>query len=55
MAQIHLDGICKHFKVYERPEGKWGLLKGAFMRQARLVRALDDVSFDIGEGSWWAT
>ncbi|MCL2057343.1 MAG: ATP-binding cassette domain-containing protein [Oscillospiraceae bacterium] len=47
---ISLNSIGKTFKVYERPEGKWGLLKGAFVRQTRVVRALDGVSFSIGEG-----
>ena len=50
MAQIELNGIRKHFKVYERPEGKWGLLKGAFMRNVKLVHALDDIGFSIAEG-----
>jgi ABC-2 type transport system ATP-binding protein len=50
MAQIHLDGIRKRFKVYERPEGKWGLLKGAFIRKVRDIQALDGIGFAIGEG-----
>jgi ABC-2 type transport system ATP-binding protein len=50
MSQICLSGISKRFKVYERPEGRWGLLKGAIRRTAREVRALDGVSFEIGAG-----
>ncbi len=50
MAQIYLNGICKRFKVYERPEGRWGLLKGAFMRSVREVCALDDIGFEIDAG-----
>ena len=50
MSQIVLEGISKRFKVYERPEGRWGLLKGAFMRETREVRALDGISFEIGAG-----
>jgi len=50
MPQIQLTDIRKTFKVYERPEGKWGLLKGAFIRHTRVVRALDGISFSIGEG-----
>ena len=50
MSQIVLEGISKRFKVYERPEGRWGLLKGAFRRETREVRALDGVSFEIGAG-----
>ncbi len=48
--QITLDGIKKTFRVYERPEGKWGLLRGAFMRNVREVHALDGIGFQIDEG-----
>jgi ABC-2 type transport system ATP-binding protein len=47
---IRLEDISKSFKVYERPEGKWGLLKGAFRREARVVRALDGISFSVADG-----
>ncbi len=50
MEQIILKSISKHFRVYERPEGKWGLLKGAFMRNVRRVTALDNVSLTIHKG-----
>ena len=50
MKQIELRGIQKRFKVYERPEGKWALLRGAFSRTVRTVTALDGISFAIGEG-----
>ena len=50
MPHIELSGISKAFKVYERPEGRWGLLKGAFVRRARTVQALDCVSFNIDKG-----
>ncbi|MDR3121856.1 MAG: ATP-binding cassette domain-containing protein [Clostridiales bacterium] len=48
--QIRLTDIQKHFTVYERPDGKWALLRAAFSRKARRVQALDGVSFRIGEG-----
>jgi len=48
--QIQLSGICKEFKVYERPDGKWALLKGAFTRKVKTVHALDGVSFKINAG-----
>ncbi|MDR1530687.1 MAG: ATP-binding cassette domain-containing protein [Clostridiales bacterium] len=50
MPQIQLTGIQKRFTVYERPEGKWPLLRGAFIRHARQVQALDSVSFSVEEG-----
>lgn len=48
--QITLRDIKKSFKVYKRPEGKWGLLKGAFMRNVTEVEALGGIGFDIAEG-----
>ena len=50
MLQIELADIRKSFTIYERPEGRWGLLKGAFIRNTRLVQALDGISFGIAEG-----
>ncbi len=50
MAQIQVEGISKSYKVYERPEGKWGLLKGAFMRRTKEIRALDNIGFSLEEG-----
>ena len=47
---IYLNNIRKHFTVYERPEGKWALLRSAFVRRAKRVDALDGISFSIGEG-----
>ena len=50
MKQIVLDSLCKQFTVYERPEGKWGVLKGAFIREKRKIQALSAMCFSIGEG-----
>ena len=50
MAHIELTGICKKYTVYERPEGKWGLLKGAFIRSKKTVNALSGVSFSVNQG-----
>ena len=50
MAHIELSGISKHYKVYERPEGKWGLLKGAFVRNVKIVQALKGISFSLEQG-----
>lgn len=50
MSQICLKGICKSFKISQRPKGHWGMLKGAFIRETRIVKALKDVSFSIEEG-----
>ena len=48
--QIELRNIKKHFTVYERPEGRWALLRSAFVRVPKRVDALDGIGFRIGEG-----
>lgn len=50
MSQIYLNGICKKFKIYKRPEGKFGILRGAFTRTPVIINALDEISFKIDEG-----
>lgn len=50
MAQIELSRVCKRFTVYERPNGAFAMLRGAIVRKKRVVEALRDVSFSIGEG-----
>lgn len=50
MSQIELDGICKTFKVLQRPEGRFGMLRGAFVRETKVVKALDEITFNIEEG-----
>jgi ABC-2 type transport system ATP-binding protein len=50
MAQIELMEISKSFKVAERPEGRFGMLRGAFVRSHRIISALESISFDIEEG-----
>lgn len=50
MPQIELKNICKTFKVSERPEGRFGMLRGAFVRNTKIVKALEGISFNIDEG-----
>ena len=50
MPLIELADIRKTFTVHERPEGRWGLLKGAFVRHRRAIHALDGISFVIHPG-----
>jgi ABC-2 type transport system ATP-binding protein len=50
MPQIELDGVCKSFKVAQRPGGRFGMLRGAFMRNTKIIRALEGISFRIDEG-----
>jgi len=50
MCQIKLEGICKTFRISQRPEGRFGLLRGAFVRHTKEIKALDDISFRIQAG-----
>lgn len=50
MSQIELSGICKTFRILERPEGRFSVLRGAFTRKTRDIHALDDISFQIDKG-----
>ena len=50
MPHIELTGIKKQYNVYERPEGKWGLLKGAFVRNKKIVNALKGIDFSVEQG-----
>ncbi len=50
MSQIELNGICKTFKISQRPEGRFGMFKGAFLREIKTIKALENVSFRIDEG-----
>jgi len=50
MPQILMDGISKSFKVSQRPEGKFGILRGAFSRKTKIIQALKDICFQICEG-----
>src|SRR5947199_2360651 len=50
MPQIVIENLVKTFHVAARAPGLWGSFKGVFKREYRQVRALDAVSFSIGEG-----
>ena len=50
MEQIVLHSICKTFKVAQRPQGRFAALRGAFVRNTKIVQALDNVSFTINQG-----
>ncbi len=50
MPQIYMENICKAFTVWERPEGRFSVLRGLARRNKREVRALDHIGFSIDEG-----
>ncbi len=47
---ITVSNLCKHFKVYKHHRGAWGTLRNLFTREYKLVRAVDQVSFEIEPG-----
>ncbi|MHB1484213.1 MAG: ABC transporter ATP-binding protein [Saccharofermentanales bacterium] len=47
---ITLDNISKTFKVAVRKKGAAAAFKSLFGREYKYVRALDDISFHVGEG-----
>ena len=50
MSVIEVDSLSKRFKTYDRKEGVWGGIQNLFRRNAREVRAVDDVSFSVDPG-----
>jgi ABC-2 type transport system ATP-binding protein len=47
---IEVRKLSKTFKVHKRPPGLWPAIRSLFRRTYEVVRALDDVSFDIAAG-----
>lgn len=50
MSQILVEGITKRFKVSKRKEGLLNALLGIFYREHAIIKALDNISFEIREG-----
>lgn len=47
---IHVEGITKEFKIYQRPKGVGNAIKSIFKREYTMKCAVDDISFDIADG-----
>ncbi len=47
---IEVSHLTKEYKVHERGEGLGAALRSVFVRKYKTVVAVDDVSFEIGEG-----
>jgi len=47
---IKVENLMKTYKVYQRDKGIGGAIKGMFKRQVKVVKALDNVNFNIDEG-----
>jgi ABC-2 type transport system ATP-binding protein len=50
MSQIIVSHLCKHYQVHEKEAGLTGSLRAFFARKTKIVRAVDDVSFQIEPG-----
>lgn len=47
---IQLEQLSKHFRVLNRRQGLMGAFKDLFSRNYRIIKAVDEVSLDIGRG-----
>ena len=47
MSLIHIDNLCKEFKVINRREGLGGAFKDLFAPEHKIVKAVSEISFDI--------
>ncbi|MBU3896322.1 MAG: ATP-binding cassette domain-containing protein [Nanoarchaeota archaeon] len=49
---IRVNNLSKHYKILQRGEGRFEIIKTFFSRKYKTVKALDKVSFTIGEGDF---
>lgn len=47
---IHVENLTKEFRIYKKAPGLKGAIKSLFSRKFEIKKAVDDISFDIGEG-----
>jgi ABC-2 type transport system ATP-binding protein len=50
MSLIHIQNLCKHFKILNRHEGLGGAFRDLFSGNYRTVEAVAGISFDIEPG-----
>lgn len=51
-AAVEAAGLTRHFRIAETGRGVAGAFRSLFSRRARLIRAVEDVSFQIRPGSF---
>ncbi len=49
---IKVENLTKDFKVYETQSGMLGSIKNLFSRKHRIVKAVNDISFEINQGEF---
>ncbi|HSW88872.1 MAG TPA: ATP-binding cassette domain-containing protein [Candidatus Saccharimonadales bacterium] len=47
---ISVKHLSKHYKAYQKEPGFMGSVKSLFHRKYEVIKAVDDISFDIAEG-----
>lgn len=47
---ISVDHLKKHYQVHKKEPGFWGSVRSLVSRKYETVKAVDDISFEIGEG-----
>jgi len=47
---VEVEKLAKHFRTFTRREGLWGAFQNLFVRDYRMVRAVDEICFRIAAG-----
>ncbi len=50
MEAVHVDGLTRHFRYYEKTQGLAGSLRNLFARKTLVREAVKGVSFSVSEG-----
>lgn len=47
---ITVQNLQKHFKLNKQYRGAWGSVRTLFSREYEVVKAVDDISFNVARG-----
>lgn len=47
---ISVQNLSKHFKLHKKKPGLWGSIESLWYRKHEVVKAVDDISFEIDQG-----